>query len=643
MPDKQKKDNRRLDLVEKCILEGRRFREEETAIPNPFGDGEIAKPWYYYDRLVRGFQWDYMTSMASWVSRPVKNLIHMAVESYTTMLTDNNPGFVLVPREEADEEVAEIVQAAAEYWWKDERCQEKVAMAVKSSRIYGLGWLHVRYDKDAKKTKLEMVPAENVYVDPDTTVDNYDPTWVLYETRMQVGELMARYDIDWKLFDPKWVPGMETQRPDYRRYHDNLNPALSCAVYQLWYKDPKRILWEDEEGDKLVQKSKRAHPGGVVITVAGGLVLDEKENPYHHEQIPFTPVHCYPLPGKFYGMGDVQNLLNIQVMRNRMSQYIFDQTCKAGGGYILVGQGSGLDVNDVKNALIQILPVRDASTNSFRVERPPMPQRYVFEYIALLDKDGDDAVGMHDISRGTFVPGNKTAQEVATLAESDRTRVRMASRWLTWALERVGNQVLSCWEQYGDQKKMLMLAGKETTPVAGEAGETEEQMEPRFVEFDPKKMLERSVKRGLKFDLKVEDTSTLPATQQQKNNQIGMLLQWGVLMPEDVLKYKLVDIPHADEILNDRLARQQAETEAMAQAQMGAMPPAPMEMPVGTGGAGPLPPEAMGAMPQPMGGPAMLQGLSPEQQMALAEQVAAETGLSPEQVLQQMYAMMGGE
>jgi len=641
MPDTIKRsDASRLQLVETCYTEGRRFRDKDTAIPNPFGDGEIDSPWYYYDRLVRGFQWDYMASMASWVSRPVKNLIHMAVESYTTMLTDNNPKFVVIPREETDEELSEIVQAAVEYWWKEEHCQEKVAMAVKSSRIYGIGWLHVRYDSATKKVVLEMVPAENVIVDPDTTVDNFNPTWVVYESRAQIGELMELYpDHDFKQFNPDWMPGVQPDRADYDRYYDNPNPAQSCAVYQLWYKDPKKIVWEDEVGNSIVKKSKRAYPGGVVITVAGGQVLDEKENPYKHKQIPFTPVHAYPLPGRFYGMGDVQNVLNMQVMRNRMSQFIFDQTCKSGGGYILVGQGSGLDVNDVKNALIQILPVRDASTNSFRVERPPQPSRHVFDYIAMLDKDADDVVGIHDITRGTFVPGNKTAQEVAVLAESDRTRVRMASRWLTWALERVGNQVLACWEQWADQKLFLALAGKETIPTP----EGEVVQPVRYREFDPAEVLRSSMKKGLRFDLKVEDTSTLPATQQEKNNQIGMLLQWGVIRPQDVLKYELVDIPHADEILADQLQVQQAEAEIMS------APENPMDQ-LMAGGGGPappatpqLPPDAIAPMPPAAGvTPADLQSLPPEALMQIAEQVAGETGLSPDEILSQMFGMMAG-
>lgn len=561
-------------LFSRCWREADRFREKDIETVNPFTGNGLNKPWYYYDRLYRGYQWDFMTIKNTWVSRPVKNIIAMTVEGFTTMLTDNNPAVSIVPREPSDTDLADVVKAAMEHWWDIEAMQSKIALAVKASRIYGVGWLMTYYDNEAKKVKCKVVHPDNVWVDPDTTVEDYDPTYLIYKYRSQVGALKKQLpDADWENFNVGWKAEHGTTKPTHDRDEDNNNPARSTTVYQFWYKDPERIVWDDESllKDKVVKRSKPKFPRGKVITIAGGITLDERENPYEHGEIPFTPVHAYPVPGKFYGMGDVQNVLNIQVMRNRMSQYIFDQTLKSGGGYALVGANSGIDPNKITNAPFQIVPCRDV--NQFRMERAPQPSRHVFDYIYMLDKDADDVVGMHDISRGVFTPGNKSAAEAMMLGESDRTRVRSASRWLVWALRRSMRQVMMCWAQWDETSMMVRIAGKDIIPDASVGGQGEM---PRYAEFKGE-MLKRKdgsgafTKENVELDLVIADTSTLPATQQEENNKIGMLLQWQVITPEDVLKYKLVDIPHASEILADRqLAMSQAPpTEQMPPSALG--------------------------------------------------------------------------
>jgi len=626
------KEDSRIPLLSSCYKESKRFREKDTKTTNPFTGAELSNPWYYYDRMYRGFMYDLMSNMASWASRPYKNIVAMAVESMTTMLTDNNPAVSIVPRESADSNLAEVVKAAVEHWWDIEQAQGKIALAVKSSRIFGIGWLRTYYDESKKRMRVQTVPADSVWVDPDCTVEEFDPNWLIFESRMSKAALMALYpDGDYKDFDTGWTAVMGSDRSNtYDRYADNSSsPAKTCAVYELWYKDNTLEDWEKDLGDSTAKGKKLKYKGGRRLVYAGGQCLKDEKNPYDHGEIPFTPVHAYPVPGRFYGFGDVQNVMNIQVMRNRMSQFIFDQTMKSGGGFILVGKGSGIDPNKVTNAPIQVLPCKDVS--QFRVERAPAPSRHVFDYIGMLDKDADDVIGIHDISRGVFTPGNKTANEVAVMAESDRTRVRMASRWLTWALRRVLRQVLSGWVQWDNSKMMVRIAGKDLIPDA----ESPDGMSTadRYEEFSGsrlKRMGEdgKLTKDNIEFDIVIADTSTLPASQQEKNNLIGMLLQMGVIAPPDVLKYKLLDIPHAAEIMADH------EREASQAPPQGAMPPGAMPPPEGE-----MPPMEAPAEPDPsmMGAMGPLpEGMSPEMLMQMVEQIASETGLEPDAILDQL-------
>ena len=598
----------RVSRFEAAYKEGKRKRDNETKIANPVGSGDLDSPWYYYDRMVRGYQWDLLSDMSSWASRPVKNMAFMGVLSYTTLLTDSNPSIGIQAVESGDSELAELVKGGVEYWWADQYMQKTTALAVMASRIFSVGWLHLYHDAD-KGECCKFVHPESLYVDEDCTADDFDPTYMVYEYRAQIGELEARYpDVKFNDFIPGWKVGWDSaNRVQYDRYEDNRNPALSTTVYEFWTKDPERIVWYDDEvlDGKRVKKSKAKFPGGRKLTIAGGIVLEDIANPYDHGEFPFTPVLAYPIPGRFYGVSDIQGIFNIQVMRNRMSQYIYDQTVRSGGGYVLVGRQSGIPADKVTNAPLQVLPCNDV--NQFRVEKPLQPSRHVFEYIAMLDGDADDIMGLHDISRGVRSPGNPvTAQEAMILAESDRTRVRMGSRWLAWSIERVGRQLLSNLEQFKGFEWFVRIAEKdETTKLTGD-------------------ML-----KDHKFDLRVADSSTLPTAQQEGFNKVQMLLSLGVITPQNILKYKLIDIPHADEILADN-----EKAEQLAMQQTAGAPPTgevpmglpPMEAPAEQA----LPPDAlMGGIPE---------GANPDEIMAIVQEISSTMGISPEEVL----ATIGG-
>jgi hypothetical protein len=199
-------------------------------------------------------------------------------------------------------------------------------------------------------------------------------------------------------------------------------------------------------------------------------------------------------------------------------------------------------------------------------------------------------------------------------------------------------QVLSLMAEKQTTEWFLRIAGDDSiSPLPDENGETVlNPVENQEVEFDAK-ILRSSLHKGeLAFDYSIVDSSMLPTTQQETYNKIGMLLQWQVVSPDDVLRYNLVDIPHADRILAGR-ERAQAEAEAFAPEQAAQNVPQP--------GAGAVPSMPQSPVPQPTSlPPEMEQNLAPptmdpEQMMAAAQQLADEMGVPIEEAL---AALAGG-
>jgi hypothetical protein len=241
---------------------------------------------------------------------------------------------------------------------------------------------------------------------------------------------------------------------------------------------------------------------------------------------------------------------------------------------------------------------------------------------AMLDKTGDDIAGQHEISKGGFTPGNKTVAEVNVMAESDNTRVRMAARFLGGAIEQLGAMWMVNVAQFEDKNRIIR--------ITGEGGK------PKSVDVNPAAMLRKPTQTDeegnvtewdtLAMDVRVADSSTLPARQQELAQQALMLAQGGFIDKENLLE--TLDWPGRLAML----ARMQA-AEAAAPPQGGQSPPQDAGAPQN---GSPAPAEPQSAQTSNTG------STPPPEVLAMVEELAQKTGQKPEDIMAQVEQMMSG-
>jgi len=631
----------------------RLMRDEETKIQSPFPPfQEVTNLWELcWNAYAKGDFWSLFKRMPGWKSRPSTNFPFIAVETNTTMLTDSRPAVRPISESDLDADfyLAEALKARHIKWFSDQYGDMKVAVGVKTSRIFGLGWWTLNYI--GKEQVWENVHLKQILVSPDTTWESFlvrEPSYLIYEYEMQLGEIKTEFPksdfaktLDFSRFNPAWTPG--TEESTHERALDDENrmfPNKTVKVYQFWQQDADIIEWEDElEGtDEVAVKTKKRYPGGRVVTIGGGMVLDDRANPNEHRMYPFIPIPAYFMPGRFYPVGDVQNILPPSIMYNRTDQLLFDGTMKAGGAKVLLGQGSGLSARDWTNAPYQVIECEDVS--QVRVESPGEPPRHVYNYKETTRRDIDDIMGIHDTSKGAKQPGNTSATEAQIISESDRTRVRLASRALTWSLDRLARMWVYNVAQYDAEREMVapvaqLPASEENPPAPGFEGRTEIP-----VPFSGKDLLSKgSIKEGLKVSLRFVEYSTLPEPMRD-DMQASSLYDRNLIDAEDYLT--AINWPNARATAmkaNKRIEAEKAAALAAAQAQGGGMPNplGPIAPGMDTGG-GELP---MGGSETAMGGEDdPLAGLDPEMR-AMVEEMMGQ-GMSPEEAVAQLAAMAGG-
>lgn len=540
MPDTN--DQALLSLVVKCYDEAYTARRDQISIESPF-PGKLSSfdyPWPVYQEFYEGKHWKRMGNMPGWKSRPQDNQCFQICESMTTFITDNRAKAQFIPMEVDDALLSDKVQAAWNMWANTQSYDTKMELCVLDSRKFGLGWLHLRYDSDIKKQVLEVVHPESVMVDPDTTADTYlsgqEPSYLIYEYVAQVGDLKDSFPkADWARFQKDWMPQM-SKLDRIKRFFgigntQADNPAVSVPVYELWIRDPETVEWDTSVASIDISVKKKKYPRGRRIIVAGNIVLHDGENPYKHGQFPFTPILAYPESGKFYCAGDIQNILNMQVMYNRMMQILFDGTVKSGGGIVMVNPRYGVTADMVTNDVIQIIETSDVN-QSMRMERFPAPSRHVFDFMGELRRGIADTAGVHDISRGVYTPGNKTAQEIAALTESDKTRVRKASRWLAWVNERIARQWVHNCAQWYDWSYFVRISGEDGTDMTYTVG-GDDLRKPKY---DKKGQFDGLSDEVLDFDILIADSSTLPTYFQDRKQMAMQLFQMQVIDQEALLE-----------------------------------------------------------------------------------------------------------
>ena len=613
-------------------------RAQEISVLNPLPPfEEITHPWPLYWKFYRkGDAWSQLKGMPAWKSRPTTNIAFQVVETNTTLLTDSRP--TAVPYSESghqdDYYLAEWLKNAYLKWWNDQAGDIKTTIGVKYSRVFGLGWFRLDYEKDGQV--WETIHPDQIRVSPDTTIDSLmvkEPTYLVYEYETQVGELRKSFPrkgykkkLDWDSFNPEWDISMDYERLRPVDDESRFQPTKMVKVYQMWEKDPADVEWKDPIGDMEVTKSKPKYPGGKVTTVAGGIVLDVRANPYKHKQYPFIPVWAYIAPGQFYPIGDVQNIWSLSIMRNRMNQLLFDGTVKAGGGKILVGKGAGQP--EFTNAPFEVVNV-PGDVGQIRFESPSSPSRHLFDYIATIDRDIDNTAGIHDISKGARTPGNPvTAQEAAMLGESDRTRIRLAARLLTWSLNRLAYQWCYNVAQFDGETEWVSkvnqnpeeerLEGTQNLPVAYQ-----------FKDI----MVDGKIEEGLRYGIKFTEFSSLPQALNEDKQLALQLFSGGALKAA-------AEAGLAEELL---LALDWPNARAVAQKAMGAMqPPPPPEPPMGAPmPQAPMPPPQPVAAPQPVQEPMPMQPPMQEEMMMAVEELMAQ-GMPQEEAVAAVMAAAEG-
>ncbi len=566
LPDPPKTDD------ELAMLNRVHIMYEESKRHRSKWDAAWKKSWNFYV----GKQWG---QRAKWKASPIENYIFSKVETMLPILTDNRPRIHVLPREADYQEYAESMQRLVGYLWDRLNMDEIVVQVTKNVLIFGKGFYYTYWDPIEKEIAVENVDPQNIFVDKDATCIN-DCRYLIHVARMSKARILAQ----WPKAEGKFSPGARTVPDPVNKGGMSLEdeqwswPAGNAydapgsvpgsvpwmksdltsissedemvQVLQVWIRDPS-VLTEplrgsggkalkDKSGRELAAQFKK-YPGGRHVIVAGNRVIHDDKNPYEHGFLPYVEQDCHKVPGEFWCISAVQNLISPQMELNKTLGQIIDNKNLMGNNQWVVDKRSGIKPHQI-NAKPGLVIEKNPGSEVERIEAKSLPS-YIINFVDHAMLAMDRISGVSDITEGRKPTGITAGIAIESLQEAAQTRLRLLVRNLENAVKREGDQWMGLAQQFYKVGRMIRV----TDPATGEF---------KFEDLNPDAIKAR-------WELIIAAGSTLPRSREVRQAQAMELFAAKIFDEEEVLNW--IDHPGRDKLVA-RLKAANTQRQDMAMA-----------------------------------------------------------------------------
>jgi len=409
---------------------------------------DYTKKWQTYFDAYNG---DYFKneSLPEYRSDMVSNYIFSVVETVRPIMLDNDPKFQAMPRQPEGMPLSNDLQEALSYEWDREKVNAKIYRELINTLVIGTSIFFIPYDSDKKNVSAVAVNPFNLFPDPlATNMDNLEH--LIYAKYTNV-ELLKRLFPDKK--DKLFGGGVKHSELVYEN-DKNANVDNQVLVLEVHTKD-----FETEEYTNGKEKSiKPKYPNGRVLTICPdlGLVLSDKENPYKDGKFPFVMIRDYDVPGKFWGEGEVAQLISPQKYMNQLNNAIIDNAKATANMPWVIDKNSGIP----KGALTARpgLIIRKNPGSIVERPQPPSMPMYVSNTVETIKSDIEMVSGIHNTVRGENSSGVYTAQGILALQEAGQVRIRLKVKLLEAGLAEMAELWVSRMKQYWKDDRWLRIS-----------------------------------------------------------------------------------------------------------------------------------------------------------------------------------------
>lgn len=381
-------------------------------------------------------------------SDQISNFIFSTIETIRPIMVDGDPAFVAMATNEDGLETQDKVQTALNYEFDREKMSAKIPRQTITSLVLGTSIWFLPWDGDADskydgEIKAVEVNPFNFFPDPMATCIE-DAEYLIYATYKHVNQLK-------KVF-PNKANLLEGGNIKYEELVANRNvPSRvdnQVLVLEIYCRDFTTTEEETEENGKTYKVEEMKYPNGRVITIAPELeiLLEDKENPYNDGKFPFVMIKDYDIPFKFWGEGEVKQLLSPQNYINDLSNQVIDNAKITANMPWIIDKNSGIGYGKLTNR--PGLVVRKNPGSEVHRPQPPTMPNYVLNKIDDLKHDMESISGVHDVTQGKRPTGIQAGNAIIALQEAGQARIRIKVKLMEHGLGELATMWYSRMQQF---------------------------------------------------------------------------------------------------------------------------------------------------------------------------------------------------
>ena len=551
---------------------------------NPFETVKygLEKQWLLNISFLTGYQYHvwseyhrglvFQRRAPQWRIREVRNFIRPYVDRRTAYLSSFRPRFRVRPNssDNQDRRASEANEKIIDSYWDLLEMGEKMQEVMNWVGSTGNGFLKIQwdaasgeswtdvsvnpetgrpeFDKETGETLMdlyyegdlavEVVSPFQIYVDPLAQRPS-DLQWIIQTTRRPMEWVEKHFPEKAHLVPVDFGQGYGDEKRHNERVILNLvgpggyYSGLDAATLGRGEWVTVRELW---------QVPSREYPKGRLIIEAGGVVLENKDNPTPGGQLPFVWFRDLIVPGRVWGQSVADNMITPQRNYNRLVSSYLEHIVMTARAKILEPALSGLPDTAFITEVGERLKYNGPQAPAYLVP-PPLPAESDTEMMRI-KQDLDLISSSYGAARGQY-QGKLSGTAINLLVEQDLKSKEPILARVSASLEKFGKIALSILQQEVTEERVVKVIGKQR-------------------QFDISHFTGQDILNNT--DVIIEVDSIMPKSKTLALQEIQILGQVGLLNPNDptdrARAYAMLQYEDDQIVLQDKnVDRREAEIE----------------------------------------------------------------------------------
>lgn len=419
-------------VLKSDIEDSRRYRQKITRIWDMCSLFLQGKQYIRWDRNLKNY---IGIPQDRGRHRVTINLILNIFRNIQSRLSVAYPSMTVLPASPSTEDIqkSEAAETLLRYYWHTADMKDVISKALEWLLLCGNAAFHTFYDPDKKQVVTVAVSPYDVFFEAGAT-NIEESEWVALRHIVSKKELAAAYP------EHKEMIMKSGDAPDH--------------MYQTLYQKASGT-----EGAKLKNRLELYEvymKDGTMGMLLGSKWLYKSKWPTH--TCPISYVRYTNIPGRLWGVGMVEPLIELQIMYNKGRTQIIHNAELMGNPKWLVPKNSGVG----KDALSDSRPGEKVVYNANSGPAPqqiaaaPLPS-YVLDNIRQLSAEMLDVAGVHSTSLGKRAIGIESGAAIQSLANKDSQQLQVTQQNLEKALVEVSTCVIEMCKLYYNEPRMMKM------------------------------------------------------------------------------------------------------------------------------------------------------------------------------------------